>query len=227
MRNHRTIDVLMPRTRQRILAAMLVHSNRAWYQSDLAKHLGVPSSSLQRELAALADAGILLRRRDGNRVYYEADSDCPILPELTGLLTKTVGVRELLADVLTPFRGRIDAAFVFGSIARGDERSASDVDLMVVGRVGLADLAPALAKAESALGRAVNASVYPSEELVKKVQAGHHFLKSVLNEAKLFIMGDSHDLEAIVGRRPDTISHSKQARAGRAAGGRRARHQRR
>ncbi len=214
----------MPRTRQRILTAMLVHSKRAWYQSDLAKHLGVPSSSLQRELAALADAGILRRRRDGSRVVYEADSACPILPELTGLLIKTVGVRELLADALKPFRGRIDVAFVFGSIARGDERSASDVDLMVVGRVGLADLAPALVKAETALGRAVNASVYSADELVKKLEAGHHFLNSVLNEAKLFIVGDSHDLETIVGRRPDTISHSKHARTGWAASGRRPRH---
>src|SRR5438034_7134479 len=152
MRSPRPIDALMPKTRQMILAATLMHPSRWWYQSDLAHHLGVRPSSLQRELNALVDAGILRRRREGNRVYFQPDPECPFLGELTGLMTKTAGLLDVLRERLCRFAKAIDWAFVYGSVARSEERSSSDVDLMVVGRVGLADLSPALRRAERLLG---------------------------------------------------------------------------
>jgi DNA-binding transcriptional ArsR family regulator len=188
------IEALFPATRNAILAATLMQPERWWYLSDLAQHLGVPPSTLQRELASLVEAGILRRKRDGNRVYFQPDPDCPLLPELTGLMTKTAGLLDVLREALAPFAGSIRWAFVYGSVARAEVRSASDVDLMVIGAVGLADLAPALRKAERRLGRPISATVYTPEEFVKKRQAGHHFLKTVLQDEKLPIMGHEHEL---------------------------------
>jgi predicted nucleotidyltransferase len=212
MRTSRPIDALFPSTRQAILAATLLHPDRWWYQSDLAKHLAVSPSSLQRELTKLTRAGILRQRPDGNRVYFQADPDCPFLPELQGLLTKTAGLVDVVRDALAPLDKGIDCAFVHGSIARGEELASSDVDLLVVGKVGLAELSPALRPAEERLGRPVNPTVYTRAEFAKKVKAGHHFLQSVLEKEKIFIVGDEHDLEQAA--RGETSRHRADDQAG-------------
>src|SRR5215510_4172165 len=155
MRKKRALDSLFPQTRQAVLIATLLQPNRWWYLSDLAKHLGVSPSSLQRELAALVSADILRQRRDGNRVYFQANPDCPFLPELQGLLVKTTGMLDILREALTPFANRLHWAFIYGSVAHAEELATSDVDLMIIGKLGLAELAPALRHTEKRLSRAV------------------------------------------------------------------------
>lgn len=202
MRKSRPLRALFPQTRQALLAATLLRPEHWWYLSDLAKHLGVRPSSLQRELAALVTAGVLRRRKDGNRVYYRPDPDCPFLPELQGLLIKTAGLADVLREVLRPLNARIRLAFVYGSLARGEEVSSSDVDVMVVGRLGLADLVPAIRRAEQRLGRAVNPTVYAPEEFATKCHAGHHFLQTVLRGEKIFLVGGKDELAAALAEQP-------------------------
>jgi len=113
-------------------------------------------------------------------------------------MLKTAGLVDVLREVLEPFADRIDWAFVYGSIARSEELASSDVDLMIIGRVGLADIASALRQAERHLNRPVNPTVYSREEFASKLAAGHAFLHTVLDGAKLFILGDSHELAATV-----------------------------
>jgi predicted nucleotidyltransferase len=213
MRKKDLLDALFPRTRRAILTATLLDPAREWYLSDLARHIGVSPSSLQRELAGLVDAEILRRRVDGNRVYYRAEVDNPIFGDLRGLLLRTAGLKDVLAGCLARFRSRIDVAFVYGSVARGDESASSDVDLMVIGGVGLSELAPALKDAEARLLRPVNPSVYKAEEVVEKLRAGHHFLGTVMGGAKLFIVGGEDDLESTLGRVPRPAARHEQARA--------------
>jgi DNA-binding transcriptional ArsR family regulator len=209
MRKKRPLDSLFPRTRQAVLTATLLHPDRWWYLSDLAKHLGVRPSSLQRELAALTSAEILRQRRDGNRVYFQANADCPFLPELQGLLVKTAGMVDVLRETLTPFVTRIDWAFIYGSVARAEERAASDVDLMIIGKAGLADLSQALRRAEKRLSRAVNPTLYSRTEFGTKLRASDHFLTSILDGALLFILGDSHELAAVTGTASCPDAHHK------------------
>ena len=200
MRKSRPLDALFPKTRQAILAATLPRPKRSWYLADLAKHLRVRPSSLQRELAALVAADILKRRRDGNRVYYEPDPDCPFLPELRGLIVKTAGVVDVLREALAPLSERIRWAFVYGSVARGDERSDSDVDLMVIGDVAPSDVTSLLRKAQERLSREVNPTVYSTAEFTEKLQTGYGFHRGVLDKAKLFVIGNERDLAAAFGR---------------------------
>jgi DNA-binding transcriptional ArsR family regulator/predicted nucleotidyltransferase len=204
MRTSPAIDALFPAIRRDILATLLLQPERAWYLRDLAKQVGVTPSSLTRELASLVKVGILRRQRDGNRVYYQADSVCPLFPELRGLMIKTAGVVDVLRDVLLPHAKRIECSFVFGSIARSDEHSASDVDLLVIGDIGRADLALPLRAAEKRIGRPVNPTIYKPTEFVQKLKSGHHFLKGVLDKDKLFVVGDDHDLGRIVGRKKNS-----------------------
>jgi len=188
------LDALISRTKQQILVATLLQPERSWYLLELARHLQVGPSSLQRELKLLSEAGVLTRRQNGNRVYFQADPGCPILQELAQILAKTVGFVDVLREGLQALQDRIELAFVYGSMAVASERSTSDVDLMVIGTASLSEIAPAVRNAERRLGRAVNPTVYRPEEFRRRIQRENHFLRSVLRKQPLFVIGTPDDL---------------------------------
>lgn len=212
MRNHSSLDALLPKTRQGILAAMLVRPEKAWYGSELARRLGVPSSSLQRELRNLTKAGILKTHRQGRMAYYQADRDSPLFPELRGLLLKTAGLVDVLADALKPLGAKLRFAFVYGSIASGTEQGDSDVDLMVVGTASPMELSLPLRQARELLGRQINPSVYTAAEFYKKRSAKDHFLSHVLDKPKLFVVGNQDELEKASGRQSRDPRRADQSR---------------
>ncbi len=191
MRNAGLLDALLPKTRQGILAAVLLRPEKAWYVSELARRMKVPPSSLQRELHDLAKAGILKTHCQGRMVYYQADARSPLFPELRGLLLKTAGLVDVLADALKPLARKIAFALVYGSVASATEKSDSDIDLMVVGALTPMELSLPLRKARHLLGREINPTVYSAAEFEKKRQSKDHFLTHVLDKPKLFVLGNS------------------------------------
>lgn len=199
MRNSHAIDALLPKTRQGILAATLLQPEKAWYASELARRMGVPSSSLQRELRDLEEAGILKMHRQGRMAYYQANIDSPVFPELRGLMVKTTGLVDVLADALAPLARKLRVVFVYGSIAAGYEDTASDIDLLAVGSVSPVDLAQPLRKAKELLGRDINPSIYAPAEFAKRRAANDHFLTRVLDKPKLFVLGDQDELDKTAG----------------------------
>jgi DNA-binding transcriptional ArsR family regulator len=199
MRKMRTLDALLPKTRQGILAATLVQSEKAWYASELAQRLGVPSSSLQRELQDLTEAGILKTHKQGRMVYYQANRESPVFPDLRGLLLKTAGLVDVLAQALKPVSSKVTTAFVYGSIAAGSEESDSDIDLMVVGEVSPQDLALPLRRARESLGREINPTVYSPAEFEGKRAANDHFLTQVLDKPRLLVLGNKDELGKVAG----------------------------
>jgi predicted nucleotidyltransferase len=192
------LKALFPTVRGEILAAMLTQHEKWWYLSELAQFVRTTPSSLQRDLKALVDGGILQQRREGTRTYFKADTRSPLFADLHGLVEKTVGLLPTLQRLLEQLDTRIDIAFVYGSIARGEERATSDVDLLVIGAVGLAELAPGLRKVEGHLGREVNVTSYSRSEFKDKVDAGDHFLTEVLRAPKQFVKGEQRDLDEVV-----------------------------
>ena len=192
--SQRPLDLLLPRNRQQMLAAVLMHPERWWYRSELAAQMGVPPSSLQRPLAALLASGLLRSRRHGNRLYFQANPDSPLFPELRGLMAKTIGLVDVLRGALAPLAAKIQVAFVYGSFARSAEVGTSDVDLFLVGTIGLAELSLPLRDVRAELGREVNPTLYSRSEFRAKVRARHHFVTSVLDGPKLFVVGTRNDL---------------------------------
>jgi DNA-binding transcriptional ArsR family regulator len=199
MRKIRALDALLPKTRQGILAATLVQPEKAWYASELAQRLGVPSSSLQRELQDLTEAGILKTHKQGRMVYYQANRESPVFPDLRGLMLKTAGLVDVLAQALKPVTSKVTTAFVYGSIAAGSEDSNSDIDLMVVGEVSPQDLALPLRRARESLGREINPTVYSLAEFNGKRSAGDHFLTQVLDKPRLVVLGNKDELGKVAG----------------------------
>ena len=199
MRNISMIDALLPKTRQGVLAALLVQPEKSWYVSELARRMKVPSSSLQRELRGLTEAGILMMHKQGRMVYYQANTASPVFPDLRGLLLKTAGLVDVLAGVLKPLAGKVRLAFVYGSIASGEELSDSDVDLMVIGSIPPADLALPLRRAREWLGHEVNPTVYTPAEFAKKRASKDHFLSRVLTQPRLMVVGSDDELGKAAG----------------------------
>ena len=167
--------------------------DRWWYLSDLAAHLGRTASSLQRELSQLTVSGILETRYEANRTYYRPHPDCPVLRELTGIITKTVGVADIVRHAVLLCASKVDWAFIYGSIARGEEVSESDVDLIVIGDAKLSDLARQLKSAERKLDRPINPTIFPRREFAAKLRAGHYFVRGLMTVDKLFLLGDARE----------------------------------
>jgi DNA-binding transcriptional ArsR family regulator len=200
MRTTGSVDALFPRTRQAILAATFGNPQRWWYMRELARHLGRTPSSLQRELASLVRAGILLQRREGKQVYFQAAKDLPIFRDLQGLVLKTVGLVDVIRGALKPLADRIQWAFIYGSLARSEEHAFSDVDLMIVGDVGLAAVSSPLRKAERRLSRAVNPTTFTVDEFGAKAKSNHHFISTVMRSKKLFVLGDAREFSRSFGK---------------------------
>ena len=200
MRNSATLEALFPKTRERVLAATMTQPEKWWFLSELAEYLGTSPSSLQRELSALVDTGILEQRRDGNRAYFRAQRRSPIYRELRSIFEKTAGIIPTIQTAVARFGDKILCSFVHGSVARAQEHATSDIDLMVIGIIDLAELTPALRKAERALGRELNATVYSVDEFRDRVNKNDHFLTAVLKRPKQFVKGSERELDAITGK---------------------------
>ena len=198
MRNSSVLTALFPQIRRGVLAATLGQPDKWWYLSELADNLGTTPSSLQRELSSLVASGILVHRREGTRAYYKAEIQSPVFRDLQQLFEKTAGLAPILEEILKPFGNKIQCAFIYGSVARSREHAKSDVDVMVIGSAGLADLSPALRKAEERLGREVNVTAYSPEEFREKIKSRDHFLAAVLRGRKQFVKGGQRDLDEVV-----------------------------
>jgi predicted nucleotidyltransferase len=199
MRTSPILEALFPEIRSKILGTLLLQPERRWYLTELAAHLGTQPSSLQREVEALSKAGLLKQTRDGRRVYFKADANSSVFSDLRGLLEKTVGLVPVLKQELDPFGERIRLAFLYGSTARGEESSASDVDLMIVGAIGSSELVPSLRRAEQIVGRPVNPIVYSLKEFREKAKNHDHFLTTVLRGAREYVKGNDGELVTVAG----------------------------
>jgi len=196
--------------RTRVLSALLLHPETAWHSRELARRIGALPGSTNRELVKLADVGILLRQHIGNQVHYRANRDCPVFAELAGLLRKTSGMATVLTDALLPLAEHIQCALVFGSVARGEETTHSDVDVLVLGDIGFADVIEALHPAQEEVQREINPVVYRTDDFCAKLASNSTWAREVVEKPKLFLIGDADDFAKLV---EDPESHRVQSPA--------------
>ena len=194
-----TAAVLFSKTQQALLSLFFTRPDQAFYYQETVRLVELSKGTVYRELKRMHGAGILTRTRQGNQVYYQANPDCPVYRELIGLITKTAGVADVLAAALGALVEKIKVAFIFGSFAKGEPSSRSDVDVMIIGDVKFGDMVSAIAPAQSKLAREINPVVYPPKEFQGKLAADHTFLSNVINGPKIFIIGDERELAAVAG----------------------------
>ncbi|MEO6352308.1 MAG: nucleotidyltransferase domain-containing protein, partial [Burkholderiaceae bacterium] len=183
---------------QKILALLFVRVDDAFYLNEIIRLTGLGSASVQRELKRLEDAGLIASQRVGNMRRFQVNRDCPVYPELHGMIQKTFGLVEVLRTALLPLLPAVRVAFVYGSIAKGTETASSDVDLLLVGdEISYGLLLSALSPAEQALGRTINPTPYTLAEFRKRQQEQQHFLMRVLEQPKIFLIGGNDDLRSL------------------------------
>jgi uncharacterized protein len=146
---------------------------KSFYTREIAREVDASVGAVQRELENLSKVGLILRKSMGNQVFYQANRDAPIFPEMRALLNKTIGIFGVLRSAIHPLSKRIVAAFVYGSVAREEETAQSDVDLMVIGKATLEEVLSRLSTAEKGIGRSINPTVYSLAEFKSKLAAGN------------------------------------------------------
>ena len=190
-------DVLFGTYRKKVLSLLLLHPDTDYHVRELARQTGTAPGTLHKELAKLAAIGLLLRKTQGNQVRYQANQQCPVFPELAGLLRKTPGAAEILAAALLPLAPPL--ALIFGSIASGTETASSDIDLLIIGDIGFAEVVRATPPAQAELGRDINPVVYSANEFKRRVDEQDPFVLDLLANPKIFLTGNSHDLSQLAG----------------------------
>jgi len=192
-------SALFGRTRAAVLALLFGRPDRELYLSEIVRSIDTGTGAVQRELALLTGMGLLKRTARGKQVYFQANVDSPLYPEIHGLVVKTFGVVGVLRDALTPLGRKVRLAAIYGSVARGTEAAPSDVDLLVIGTAELFEVVSALAPAQDTLRREVNPVVFPVSEARRKLKAKDRFLTEVLSGARLFVIGGERELAELAG----------------------------
>jgi predicted nucleotidyltransferase len=194
-------ETLFSRSRRAVLALLLVRPGEEFFLRQIVRACGGGMGAIQRELQQLVEAGILRRTVRHKQVYFQADAACPIFEELKSIVLKTAGLADVLRAALMALSDRIDVAFVCGSTARRTQNSQSDVDLLLVGDVSFADAVAALHEAQARLSREINPVVYSRAEFSARLREDHPFLRNVVANEKIFLLGDDRGLERLVEER--------------------------
>lgn len=191
------IDILLGGYHKKVLSQLLLHADSDYHVRELARLTDTAPGTLHKELARLAEAGLLLRKAQGNQVRYQANRQCPVFEELASLLRKTTGAAEVLTQALAPLQPTL--ALIFGSVARGTETANSDINLLVLTDTGFAEILKAIYPAQATLGREVNPVVYSAVEFRRRAQGGDPLVSDILANSKIFLIGFEHDLGDLAG----------------------------
>ncbi len=214
MRTSIQLDALMPRTRQQILAKLLLNPERRWYLRELSRELGLSPSSLQLELKNLSGGDIISRFDETGRILYQANRDLPYFSELQAIFKRTVAVDSVLRKALDSCREAIAIAFVYGSFASHTEVNSSDIDLAIISDTNLLELWSGVREAERALHREINVVQYSPADLRHAWMEQRNFVRTIVSSPKFFLIGDPHVLAATLGEpsdqdAPDYVSRNQ------------------
>src|SRR5215204_2048885 len=198
-------DALFTKTQQRVMRVLFGQPERSFYASELIRDAGTGSGAAQRELAKLEGSGLIVTRRIGNQKHYQANAASPLYSELRNIVLKTVGLAEPLRDALKALSKAIRAAFVYGSVAKATDQSASDMDLMIISdSLTYGDVFGALERVTRTMGRKVNPTVYTSAEFSKRARSKNAFVTRVLEQPKLWVIGSEDNLPVPAGGAPSS-----------------------
>lgn len=186
-------NVLFSSTQQRLFTVLFGHPERTFYANELIGIANSGSGAVQRELKRLTQAGLVTVTHIGNQKHYRANTESPIFPELRGIILKTFGLADKIRHVLLPLQSAIAYAFIYGSVAKGEYRSRSDIDIMVVSdTLALADIYSVISPLELQFGRKMNITLYTNNEFAQRKQRVNPFLNKVLSGSIIPLIGDIH-----------------------------------
>jgi predicted nucleotidyltransferase len=177
-----------------LLSLLYTNPDKTFYLREIIRKTGIGAGTVQRELAHLVSANLVVRESRGKQVYYGANTKSHVYDEIRGLVLKTFGLADVIKDAIVPLSNKIDYAFVYGSQADGTSTVESDIDLMVVGNIGEMELHKAIAKAEAKLDKAVNYSLCTLQEFRKRKKEKKGFVERIASGKKMMLIGDEDEI---------------------------------
>lgn len=188
-------DALFSKVQRCVLGLLYGNPDRSFYANELFRLAGSGTGAVVRELAKLADSGLVTVNKIGNQKHYQANRAAPIFEELRGIVLKTFGMADVLRQGLLPLSSRISVAFVYGSVAKGTDTARSNIDVMVIGDdLAYPEVYSALMPVEEQLGRKINPSIYSNEDVRQKMEKGNAFLTRIMAQPKILLIGSERDL---------------------------------
>jgi len=197
------------RLRAKVLGWLFTHTDERYFVRQLTALLGEDSTNLSRELSRLEKMGLLISTTSGKQKYYQTDPQSPIFNELHNLMIKTAGLYDILRFALAPAGERITLAFVFGSFASANENRSSDIDVMIIGDIKFTEVINLFSPVQKSLSREINPVVYPVAEFISRVREEHYFIKNILSDRKIFLVGDESVLNRLVQSRTDNEAQAE------------------
>ena len=187
-------DALFGKTQQRVLGLLYGQPDAHFHANEIVRRAGAGKGSVMRELESLREAGLVTCENRGNQTLYQADHRNPVYAELSGIVRKTFGMADVIRHALLPLSGKIDWAFIYGSIAKGQATASSDIDLMLIGKnLQYAEVMTLLVPLEQTVGRTINPTLYTVEDMTTKLAAGNAFVQRVLVQPKIEVLGKAPD----------------------------------
>jgi len=184
-------DALFSGTRQKLLRFLFGQPENTYTLGDLIRRAQAGSGAVQRELARLVESGLVRVERKARSNQYRANPDAPIFAELCSIVRKLFGPEEVIRAALEPLSARMQVALLYGSVAKGEDRADSDIDILIVSdELLLEDLHTALTDAERSLEREINPTIYTREEFEHRKESGSPFLADVLTGRHRTLLGE-------------------------------------
>ena len=188
--NDSLANALFPKVRQRVLSVLFRTPDRSFYANEVISLAQSGTGAVQRELANLAQAGLITVTKLGNQKHFQANAQSPLYAELRSLVLKTVGLADVLRNALAPMAAGIRSAFVYGSMASQQDTAKSDVDVLLVSQtLSYADVFAALESASQQLKRNINPTLYTPDEFARRLNQDHAFITRVMNQPKIWLIG--------------------------------------
>jgi prevent-host-death family protein len=173
-----------------VLGVYLTNPALSLHQREIARRADIGLRSAQLALKRLVDVGLLRADRDGNRLYYHVVRS-ERFDELRRLMSRELGVAEVIKRHFDRVPARIELAFIFGSLATGSDVLTSDIDLLVVSDATADELVGPVADAQRELGREIDLLHYRVADFRRRREEGNHFIESILAGPRIEIVGEA------------------------------------
>lgn len=174
--------------RRRVLRALFAEPGRGFGQRELAATAEVDPGSVARLLKRWVAAGLVVRRQSEGLPRYSASPDPALLP-LARWMQQDSEWANTLRAALSPLRG-VEVALVFGSVAAGQARAGSDVDVLVLGAASELKLNAALKPVGRALGRPVHATACTTDSFKNQLRGGESFALGIAQGPRIALIGE-------------------------------------